>query len=85
MLSDQLDGRRIALAQFLGARPQTPRVGFAEVWASEIFSEAEQRFLFLFLEKENTTRSIKWQEKSISTVSGGTPPDPLGRLRRGLS
>jgi hypothetical protein len=43
---------------FLGARPQTPRVGFAECWANEPFFEAEQRFLLRSLEKEETTKSI---------------------------
>jgi hypothetical protein len=41
------------LVTFLGARPQTPRVGFAEGFGSSvIFCEAELRFLLLFLEKE---------------------------------
>jgi hypothetical protein len=68
----------------LGARPQTPWVGFAEVWVWKdlprsgptlfasfsgkrrilldemlvliIIREAEQRFLLLFLEKNNTIR-----------------------------
>jgi hypothetical protein len=42
----------------LGASPQTPRVGFAEVWGWSIFCEAELRFLLLFLEKEDNIRLI---------------------------
>jgi hypothetical protein len=41
--------------QFLGARPQTPWVGFAEFWVVYGFREAEQRFLLLFLEKEDVS------------------------------
>jgi hypothetical protein len=41
----------------LGARPQTPWVGFAEFWAVNRFREAEQRFLLLFLEKEDVYKS----------------------------
>jgi hypothetical protein len=41
--------RRILLAQdFLGARPQTPRVGFAEGWAAKAFCEAEQTLFASF-------------------------------------
>jgi hypothetical protein len=40
--------RTIKPIDLLGARPQTPRVGFAEVW---VICKAEQRFLLLFLEK----------------------------------
>jgi hypothetical protein len=32
----------------LGARPQTPRVGFAEIWVKETFCEAELMLLLLF-------------------------------------
>jgi hypothetical protein len=39
----------------LGASPQTPWVGFAEFWVNTmVIREAEQRFLLLFLEKEET-------------------------------
>jgi hypothetical protein len=41
------------LIVFLGARPQTPWVGFAESRVANHFREAEQRFCF-FLEKKNT-------------------------------
>jgi hypothetical protein len=36
----------------LGASPQTPWVRFADFGKTVIFREAEQRFLLLFLEKE---------------------------------
>jgi hypothetical protein len=42
---------------FLGASPQTPRVGFAEVWGPRVFCEAEQRFSLPFLEKEEYFKS----------------------------
>jgi hypothetical protein len=35
----------------LGARPQTPRVGFAEFWVAKPSAKQNKRFL-LFLEKE---------------------------------
>jgi hypothetical protein len=41
---------------FLGASPQTPRVRFADFGFTVIFREAEQRFLLLFLEKEDLNR-----------------------------
>jgi hypothetical protein len=37
---------------FLEARPQAPRVGFAEFWVNKPFCGAELHFLLLFLEKE---------------------------------
>jgi hypothetical protein len=40
------------------------------------FREAEQRFLLLFLEKED--------HFAKNSFAGGMPPDPLGRLHRGL-
>jgi hypothetical protein len=43
----------VSPASSLGARPQTPKVGFAEFWAKKpVLCEAEQRFLLLFPEKE---------------------------------
>jgi hypothetical protein len=38
----------------LGARPQTPWVGFADFGQPIAFREAELRFLLLFLEKEES-------------------------------
>jgi hypothetical protein len=47
--------RVVPLSVFLGGRPpKPPWVGFAEGWANKTFCEAEQRFLLLFLEKEET-------------------------------
>jgi hypothetical protein len=42
---------------FLGARPQTPRVGFAEVWAQTgLLRSRITLFALLFLEKEEKIR-----------------------------
>jgi hypothetical protein len=62
--------------QFLGASPQTPWVGFAEFWVETVSSAKKNNAFLLFLENEEVL--------TIYGVSGGTPPDPLGRLRRGL-
>jgi hypothetical protein len=54
----------------------SPRDG-SEMVSAKTFCEAEQRFLLLFLEKEEYNRLIGY-------FLGGKPPNPLGRLRRGL-
>jgi hypothetical protein len=44
-----LEKKKVAYRRvLLGARPQTPWVGFAEFWAKETFCEAEQTLLLLF-------------------------------------
>jgi hypothetical protein len=58
----------------LGASPQTPRVGFAEFWVATDFHEAEQRFLLLFLEKQEkhqinlTVSRLTFSELGIPVV-----------------
>jgi hypothetical protein len=41
---------------------------------AKVFCEAEQRFLLIFLEKE--------EYYTLNWFIGGKPPNPLGRLRR---
>jgi hypothetical protein len=43
---------------FLGARPQTPGVGFAEGWAPQLSAKQNYAFGFFFWKKKNTTTMI---------------------------
>jgi hypothetical protein len=47
-----LDQLTLAFEFSWGQAPKPPWFRFAEGWGSNLFCEAEQRFLLLFLEKE---------------------------------
>jgi hypothetical protein len=45
---------------FLGARPQTPRVGFAEFWVCKTFCEAEPQLLLLFWKRRELLEELSF-------------------------
>jgi hypothetical protein len=75
------------LIDFLGASPQTPRVGFAEVWATRCSAKRNKAFcFFFFLSEKDGYYYVNLPGYTYSNrFLGGQAPFPLGRLRRSLS
>jgi hypothetical protein len=72
-----------------GQSPQTPWVGFAELWVKASSAKQNKRFLLLFLEKEeyqtvNIALGIAKYSKTQTFVYWGKSQNPKGRLRRGM-
>jgi hypothetical protein len=84
-LEKEESGSTNCIGCFLGARPQTPWVGFAEVWAVFVSGTAGKQPRRATLFASFSGKRSKWLNELYWLFSGGTPPDPLGRLRRGLS